>query len=141
MLADLRGQLRANLLAPHCTAAASTKLHRRRAAALELSRANKSLMPLNRSAGRFIAAARDLLLSSAAQEAVTVGVPRRLKASDAAPRASRSLVGSGSGASSRSGSRAGTPTGAAAAAAASRGSANGLEDEDPLLASGEYSIR
>lgn len=94
---------------------------------------------------RFIAAARDLLLSSDAQEAVTVGVPRRLKASDAAPRASRSLFGSsqqpaGSSASSRSGSRSGTPTGAAAAAASSS-SLNGLEDEDPLLASGEYAIR
>ncbi|KAI7835683.1 hypothetical protein COHA_010422 [Chlorella ohadii] len=100
---------------------------------------------LNVRRNRFIAAARDLLLSSAAQEAVTVGVPRRLKAGDAAPRASRSLFGAsqqppGSGASSRSGSRAGTPTGASAAAAASSSSLNGLEDEDPLLASGEYAI-
>ncbi|PRW33925.1 centromere kinetochore zw10-like protein [Chlorella sorokiniana] len=102
---------------------------------------------LNVRRNRFIAAARDLLLSTDAQEAVTVGVPRRLKASNAAPRASRSLFGQPSGSSasshsgSRAGSRAGTPTGAAAAAAAaSSSSLNGLEDEDPLLASGEYSI-
>jgi hypothetical protein len=84
---------------------------------------------------RFISAARDLLLSAAAQEAVTVGVPRRITAADA-PKATRALFGSGgSGQLQRApSSQGGTPTSASAASGE-------LEEEDSLLACGEYSIR
>lgn len=72
------------------------------------------------------------MASAAAQEAVTVGVPRRPRPGDA-PTASRALFGQPP--PGQAGSRGGTPTGSSQG-----GAFSGLEDEDPLLAGGEYAI-
>ncbi|KAL4425306.1 hypothetical protein ABPG75_009322 [Micractinium tetrahymenae] len=82
---------------------------------------------LNARRNRFIAAARDLLTSAAAQEAVTVGVPRRAGAAEV-PGATRPL--SGGAAAQQQAQR----------AASSGSNGAGLEEEDPLLACGEYAI-
>ena len=111
----------------HFSAACSCRAPPSRTA-VSLTRVRGAAPPPLRPPPRFICAARDLLLSAATQEAVTVGVPQRAGTAVAGgPKPSRALFGA-------------PARGQQQQQAASSGS-SGLEDEEPLLACGEYAIR